>query len=61
MYSYVFFSFKKKGPRTNLEKFLIFFSVATLAVCVVFIVLYINSTKEEKLNTASETGASSSS
>lgn len=54
-------SFKKKGPRTNLEKFLIFFSVATLAVCVVFIVLYINSTKEEKLNTAGETGASSSS
>ncbi|XP_022336813.2 neprilysin-like [Crassostrea virginica] len=53
-------SFKKKGFRTNLEKILILFSVVALVVCVVFIVLYVNATKEEKLITSGDTGASTS-
>ncbi|XP_062607161.1 neprilysin-like [Saccostrea cucullata] len=53
-------SFKKKGIRTNLEKFLIIFSVAVLVVCVVFIVLYINTSKDETTNSAGGPAASTS-
>jgi hypothetical protein len=41
-----FFSFKKKGTTTKLEKYLIVFGVVILAVCVVFVVLFINERKE---------------
>ncbi|XP_048777313.2 neprilysin-like isoform X2 [Ostrea edulis] len=50
-------SFKKKGTTTKLEKYLISFCVVVLAVCIVFVVLYVSETREKSSNSAGESGA----